>query len=479
MPTLSFIDMADVLVFARVGPLERRRRVRDLPLPHAAAERAGLLLLARSHRRSRITRRSEWFVTKSPVGHDRRARTIKYMISFALPRFCDQSLDRSRKERFYPGAEPWIAKLDTVVHELYHIDPELARHPPDRARGRHLLRQLPRPAVLRAGRRAWCTTYLDEQPVAGGLRLPARRFRRRSTRARRRRRHELPTFPSFPQRYIERLAEQLPCEADADGVTIEPLRRAQQPTRYTEDDLHVRQFMKDTSRRLHSQGSVQGRVTPTSSSTQFDAAGAEEPRRPVARAEALDAHHAGRARRVHELVAADRDRRRATRPGAVVVKNTRSPGASSLRLDRFPDPKLLPHLARQRDAVLREHVLREAAAVEAASDRCRRCGTACRAAPAPCRSAHSRRSRCAARQSDAGAATVRGIGGAGRRRVGAGRRRAARLPAPPGIGNGRGTAPVEAQAPVSAAASATSDAMARAYIAGIIGRADRTSHYRR
>ena len=51
-------------------------------------------------------------------------RRVKYMISFALPRFCDQSLDRSRKERFYPGAEPWIAKLDTVVHELYHIDPE-------------------------------------------------------------------------------------------------------------------------------------------------------------------------------------------------------------------------------------------------------------------------------------------------------------------------------------------------------------------
>ena len=52
------------------------------------------------------------------------ARPIKYLISFALPRFCDQSLDRSRKERFYAGAEPWIAKLDTVVHELYHIDPE-------------------------------------------------------------------------------------------------------------------------------------------------------------------------------------------------------------------------------------------------------------------------------------------------------------------------------------------------------------------
>jgi hypothetical protein len=61
-------------------------------------------------------------------------------------------------------------------------------------------------------------------------------------------------FPSFPQRYIERLAEQLPCESDADGVKVEPLRVAQQPTRYTQDDLHVREFKKDTSRRLIRKG---------------------------------------------------------------------------------------------------------------------------------------------------------------------------------------------------------------------------------
>ena len=51
-------------------------------------------------------------MTKSPVVTIG-TRPIKYMLSFAVPRFCDQSLDRSRKERFYPG-------------ELYHIDPELA-----------------------------------------------------------------------------------------------------------------------------------------------------------------------------------------------------------------------------------------------------------------------------------------------------------------------------------------------------------------
>ena len=34
------------------------------------------------------------------------------------------------------------------------------------------------------------------------------------------------TFPSFPQRYIEPLALQPSCEADADGARIQPLRLA-------------------------------------------------------------------------------------------------------------------------------------------------------------------------------------------------------------------------------------------------------------
>jgi hypothetical protein len=46
------------------------------------------------------------------------------------------------------------------------------------------------------------------------------------------------------------LAEQPACESDAAGVKVEPLRVPQQPTLYTEDDLHVRQFTKTTSRRL-------------------------------------------------------------------------------------------------------------------------------------------------------------------------------------------------------------------------------------
>ena len=45
------------------------------------------------------------------------------MISFSMPRFCDQLMSRSRKQVHYKGQPDWIAKLDTIVHELYHIDP--------------------------------------------------------------------------------------------------------------------------------------------------------------------------------------------------------------------------------------------------------------------------------------------------------------------------------------------------------------------
>jgi len=62
------------------------------------------------------------------------------------------------------------------------------------------------------------------------------------------------TFPSFPQRYIERLATQPPCEADMEGVKVDSLRVPQQPTRYTQDDLHMREFLKNTSRRLVRKG---------------------------------------------------------------------------------------------------------------------------------------------------------------------------------------------------------------------------------
>src|SRR5262245_40091845 len=251
IPTLYFINPAELLVFARSGRSNAEGAFATchcLTLP--ASDPGYYFWRDRSTRR--ITRRSEWFVTKSPlvtVG----GRPIKYMISFALPRFCDQSLDRSRKERFYPGADPWIAKLDTVVHELYHIDPELngirriERGDGTYSANCHGHQFFEQVATM-------VHTYLASKPCAAAYDFLKEDFSELTSRFGGVVGTSFRTFPSFPQRYIERLTEQLPCEADADGVKVEPLRRAQQPTVYGEDDLHIRQFTKDSSRRVIRKG---------------------------------------------------------------------------------------------------------------------------------------------------------------------------------------------------------------------------------
>jgi hypothetical protein len=251
VPTLAFINMADVLVFARSGRSTAEGAFATCHCLSLPPSEPGYYFW-RDRTTHELTRRSEWFVTKSPVvtvgGRD-----IKYMLSFTLPRFCDQSLDRSRKERFYPGAEPWTAKLDTVIHELYHIDPDLAgirrieREDGTysaNCHGHRFFEQVSEMVHIYLATKPDPAVYDFLRDDFGGLEsryggIVGTTFR---------------TFPSFPQRYVERLAEQMPCESDGVGVRVEPLRVAHQPTRYTQDDLHMRQFMKDTSRRLIRKG---------------------------------------------------------------------------------------------------------------------------------------------------------------------------------------------------------------------------------
>ena len=122
-PRLSFIDLKEVLVFGRFGRSDAEGAFATchcLTLPESEPG----YYFWRDRSTGELTRRSEWFVTKSPevrVGTTR----VKYLISFVLPRFSDQTLERSRKADLYPAGTPgWIAKLDTVIHELYHIDPD-------------------------------------------------------------------------------------------------------------------------------------------------------------------------------------------------------------------------------------------------------------------------------------------------------------------------------------------------------------------
>jgi hypothetical protein len=251
VPALSFIDIADVLVFARFGRSDAEgafATCHSLGLPPSEPG----YYFWRDRATGRVTRRSEWFVTKSPVVTIG-TRRMKYLMSFALPRFCDQSLDRSRKGRFYPGAEPWMAKLDTVVHELYHIDPDyMGIRRLERADGTysascHSTRFFEQVADM-------VQVYLDSRPdpaVYDFLRHDFQALERR---------HKgivgtsFRMFPSFPQRYMERLAAQPPSELDDAAVAIEPLRAARRPAEYTQDDLHVRQFSKNVTRRLVRRG---------------------------------------------------------------------------------------------------------------------------------------------------------------------------------------------------------------------------------
>ncbi|MQA29856.1 MAG: hypothetical protein GEU82_08460 [Luteitalea sp.] len=242
VPPLSFIDMADVLVFARLGrtwasgPLAT---CHCLTLP--PSERG--YYFWRDRASGAITRRSAPFVMKSPEVTIA-GRPVKYLISVALPRFCDQSLAHSRKARFYRRAEDlWIAKLDTVVHELYHIAPNwdgIRRI--ERGDGTFL-------AEYHGGRfleevAEMVGVYLDSKPdplTYGFLRhtfdtletgfggIVGTSFR---------------PFPCYPQRYRETVHDLE--DEDLPDIKVErsPCCRK---VRFTDRDLVLRRFLSDTT----------------------------------------------------------------------------------------------------------------------------------------------------------------------------------------------------------------------------------------
>jgi len=238
-PSLSFIDLREVLVFARYGRTDADGAFATchcLTLPETEPG----YYFWKDRQTGQLTRRSEWFVTKTPevrLGETR----IKYLISFVLPRFCQQRLDRSWKAELYGAPktyEPWVAKLDTIVHELYHIDPlaggirqfaadgarSARTHAPEfydnvAAMTREYLASKPDPALLDF----LSMDFAELHARYGGV--VATTFR---------------NFPSFPQRYMA------PCDTlsanEPAGIKVEPLKRLTQPAIYTERDLNVRQF---------------------------------------------------------------------------------------------------------------------------------------------------------------------------------------------------------------------------------------------
>jgi hypothetical protein len=246
-PLLSFIDLSEVLVFGRFGRCDAEGAFATchcLTLPESDPG----YFFWRDRTTGELTRRSEWFVTKSPtvrVGQT----TVKYLVSFVLPRFCDQTLERSRKAEFYSGSPGWIAKLDTIVHELYHIDPDetgirrFIRADGSnslRSHGPHFYEEVSRmvKTYLASSTDPSLYNFLQHDFAQlnehfGGV--VATTFR---------------NFPSFPQRYME--PRDLPSAESS--VRVEPIKPLTQPVLYTEDDLHIRQFTEVSTRRLTRKG---------------------------------------------------------------------------------------------------------------------------------------------------------------------------------------------------------------------------------
>jgi hypothetical protein len=141
-----------------------------------------------------------------------------------------------------------MAKLDTVVHELYHIDPdETGIRRVARADGTNSPRshgpgfyeevaEMVR-AYLATGPDPSLYSFL-EHPFAGLSEryggVVATTFR---------------NFPSFPQRYMQ--AVEMPVDP---AVRIERVKAPSQPVLYTADDLQMRQFLEQTTRRATRKG---------------------------------------------------------------------------------------------------------------------------------------------------------------------------------------------------------------------------------
>lgn len=244
VPALHFIDLSRVLVFARPGRSSADGAYASCHCLGLPTSDPGYFFW-RDRTSGAVTRRTEWFVTKSPqvyVGD----RMMNYMISFALPRFTDQTLTRSRKRALYPDGTPdWVAKLDTVVHELYHVDPEQS-----------CLRRFTRPDGTESDAlhsqtyfedvAALVQQYLASRPDErlveflkydfDGLRarygaIAGATFR---------------SFPSYPRRYREAVDGQ-PLPLDIQQAPVERVIDCSGRV-FREDDLQLREFTGTTSR---------------------------------------------------------------------------------------------------------------------------------------------------------------------------------------------------------------------------------------
>ena len=228
VPALSFIDLSEVLVFARFGRSRCRGRVRHLPLPDAAGERAGLLLLARSRHGRADAALGVVRHQVAGVTH-RHARQIKYLISFMLPRFCDQIARRVRARRILSAAPSRGSRSSTRSCTSCITSIRTAgRHP--RASSAPTARYsaaLPRSTVLRGGRGDGARLPREPIPIPALYEFLQHDFEALDGTLRRRRRHDASATSRRSRSATSRRSDI--AGVGSAGVKVEPLKRAAQP----------------------------------------------------------------------------------------------------------------------------------------------------------------------------------------------------------------------------------------------------------
>jgi len=243
VPALSHVDVRKVLVFARLG---RTGAHGAFATCHSLVEPGSdpaYYYYWRDRRTGALARRSEWFIVRSPEVRVQSQR-ISHLVSIALPRFCDQALQDTHKERVYERGQEWLARLDTIVHELYHVD----------AREGGIRRGLTRggrPSALTHTPQFLCdvqrfvSQYLDSAPDP-----KAREFLSLDFDALTRRfggvvATTFRQYPAFPRCYRERLPDQ-PRAPRVPLIVPVPERNHRRV--YTEADLCKRQFLRTSTR---------------------------------------------------------------------------------------------------------------------------------------------------------------------------------------------------------------------------------------
>ena len=279
---LSFIDPNDgPRCSRRFGRSGAEGALRDLPLPVPAASRSRATTSGATRSTGELTRRSEWFVPRTPqvtVGtHARRLPDLGGAAALHRSVGCA----RSRKARL-------LRRRRAVAGQARYDRPRAVshrsgrrRHPPARQRRR---RAVQRSATARRSIvdvATFVKAYLRTQSGPGRLRVP----RATTSPASRARYGQVvaTTFRNVPVVSRRSISIRLPSSRTGRRrAEIVRLRRVSQPRLYTQQDVVVREFSARGTRRFPAQRLV--RLRPAHGRYSIsDPLRFEEPVRPVLR----------------------------------------------------------------------------------------------------------------------------------------------------------------------------------------------------